>query len=55
MTDKIIFSIGIFISLVIVCTSGFLFYKTQTVKIASDELRVTSIQTPEPTMKDTVA
>lgn len=49
--DKLIFSIGIFVSLIIIGVSGFLFFKTKTVKTTSGELRVTSIQTPEATQK----
>ncbi len=48
--DKVIFSIGIFISLIVIGTSGFLYYKKQLI-INSEKLIIVTkpTQIPEPT------
>lgn len=52
--DKIIFSIGIFISLMIISFSGWLYYKSEQQIVNKDQQKTEITQTPSPTEKPQV-
>lgn len=52
--DKIIFSIGIFISLMIISVSGWLYYKSEQQIVNKDQQKTEITQTPSPTEKPQV-